>query len=166
MHTLTRVDAALNLRRALDAGALFTPLAEAMSGQTVTADVERLGPPVLAPDEAEQLGMTQGESWAALRRAGHLTQADGTRIARIGSVIAVGRISDETFRMLTTTSIPLGKALGDQAHTTILWSSPGIDGYAVHCGRLILVDGLPVALTVDRVLWSWLDGLRHEGEDH
>ncbi len=167
MDTLTQADPVLDLLRALDAGVMFTAWAEAYCGQEITADVERLNPPYLFPDELGHLGMEHGESWAALRRHGHLVQADGTKVAKISSVVAAGRIPGDACRMLATTTVPLGRALGPDARREMLWSSPGIDQYAVcSCARLWLpVPGrgvLPVALATERVLRSWLEAGRSE----
>lgn len=161
MDTLAQADPALALLRALNTGTLFTQIAEDMRGEPVTADVERLGPPYLFPDELRHLGMEHGESWAAIRRHGHLVTASGAQAAKISSVIAAGRIPDAACRALAATTVPLGRALGPDARREMLWSSPGIDGYAVHCcARLWLpVPGrgdLPVALVTERVPWSWL----------
>ena len=168
MRLLTRPDAALTLLRALDDGALFTLLAEDMCGQQVAAQVERLNPPVLFTTETGLLGMDPGESWAALRRHGDLTQDDGTRVARVTSVVAAGRIPGEVCRALTTTTVPLGKALGPQARREVLWSSLAVNEYVVHCGWRLYAPVasrgmLPVAIGGDWVLRSWLDHLRDSG---
>jgi hypothetical protein len=155
--TVTQADPALTLRRALDAGALFTRLAEDMCGEPVLADVERLNPQSLFPDEREALGIRPDESWAALRRAGTLVQSGGATVARVTSVVAVSRVPEEVCRVLTTTNVPLGRALGPRARAVVLWSSPGINEYAVHCSRLVLIGDEPVAIAMDRVLWSWLN---------
>lgn len=166
MTTMTRADTALTLRRALDAGALFTLLAEGMCGQPVHADIERLNPPLLFTSETGPglLDMTPGESWAALRRHGQLVQSDGTPVARVSSVVAAGRIPDETCRTLTRTCVPLGKALGPHVRREVLWSSLAVNEYAVHCGARLWapVPGrgmLPVAVAAEWVLRAWLDSL-------
>lgn len=155
---------ALELRRYLDGGGLLTPWAEKRSGQPVHADVERTGPMTLDRQEAGQLGLPEpglagNGNWAALRRSGELVQADGTKVARVTSVVALARITPETVKALQTTRIPLGTAIGDRGRSLVLWCSVGICEYAVACGRLILVDDMPVALTTDWVLWSWLGSL-------
>jgi hypothetical protein len=157
---LTQVKPALELRRALDAGALFTRLAEDKCGQAIHADVSREGPPWLTPDEYGDLQVDPArELIAALRRAGHLVQSDGRQVACITSVVAVGRLPHELVCQLTTTTTPLGKVLGEDVGSKVLWTSPGIDEYAVHCRRLIFWQDRPVALAIDRVLWSWVDSL-------
>lgn len=147
---------ALELRQHLDAGHLLTPWARERSGQEIIADVERTGPHYLYSDEARLLEVGSRANWACLRRGGRLVQADGTEVARITSVVALDRISTETVKSLQATKIPLGLALGEDATSKVLWCSVSICEYAVACGRLILVDGSPVALTTDWVLWSWL----------
>ena len=144
------------LRQVLDSGRLLTPWAQERCGQAITADVERTGPHSLSRDEAGQLGLGENESWACLRRGGRLVTGDGTEVARVTSVVALSRVGPETVRLLQATRTPLGLALGDQASSKVLWCSVGICEYAVACARLILVNGDPVAMTTDWVLWSWL----------
>jgi hypothetical protein len=150
------VEPAHELRRHLDSGALLTPWAEERCGQAVIADVGRINPPLLSRDEAGLLEAGENENWGALRRSGRLVQADGTEVARATSVVLLSRISVELCRVLQTTSTPLGTALGDRGHSKVLWCSVGICEFAVACGRVILVGEVPVALTTDWVLWSWL----------
>lgn len=150
------IEPAHELRRILDSGRLLTPWAQERCGQEISADVERAGPPYLYRDEAGLLGLSENENWACLRRAGRLVTADGTEVARVASVVALGRVSAEVVRTLQTTSTPLGTALGEAGGSKVLWCSVGICEYAVACGRLITADGEPVALTTDWVLWSWL----------
>lgn len=150
------VEPAHELRRHLDSGALLTPWAGERCGQRVTADVERTGPPLLSRDEAGLLEAGEDENWAALRRTGRLVQADGTEVARVTSVVLLSRIRAETCRVLQDTDIPLGTALGGRGRSKVLWCSVGICEYAVACGRVILDGDVPVALTTDWVLWSWL----------
>lgn len=159
MQTLVQVEPALKLRRALDGGALFTRWAEQACGQAVTADVQRENPPCLWGHEADSLGMAPAESWAALRRAGRLVQADGTEVARVTSVVAIGRLDHQTVLTLTTTSTPLGTALGPGAHRKVLECSVGIGEFAVHCWSVVLRGDVAVALATERVRWSWLQGL-------
>jgi hypothetical protein len=147
---------ALELKQVLESGALLTPWARDRCGQEVIADIDRINPPCLFREEAQTLGVDEGETWAALRRTGRLLQADGTVIGRITSVVALARISTETCRILQTTRTPLGIALGPDAGSDVLWCSMGICEFAVACGRVITGKGRPVALTTDWVLWSWL----------
>ncbi len=165
MDTNTQADPPLDLIRPLHAGALFTDWAENHCGQAVTADVERLNPPVLFPDEIGHLGMEHGESWAAIRRHGHLVTASGTLVAKISSVVAAGRIPDAACLLLTAASIPLGRALGPHARREVLLSSIAVNEYAVHCWARIWcpVEGRgerPVALATEWVLRSWLEAGR------
>lgn len=150
------VEPAHELRRHLDSGALLTPWAEERCGQRVSADVDRINPPLLYRDEAGLLEAGEDSNWAALRRSGRLVQADGTEVARVTSVVLLAAASPELCRVLQTTDTPLGTALGDRGHSKVLWCSVSICEYAVACARVILDGDVPVALTTDWVLWSWL----------
>jgi hypothetical protein len=147
---------ALALRAYLESGGLLTPWAETRSGQQVTADIKRINPPRLFREEAQALGLSEDDNWAALRRTGRLIQDDGAEVARVTSVVALTRASLKLTQVLQTTSIPLGTAIGDEGSSDVQWCSVGICEFAVACGRVIKVSGRPVALTTDWVLWSWL----------
>lgn len=149
----------LDLRRALDAGSLLTPLAGDLCGQEITADVRQANPPLLYRHEAEQLGVGEDENWACLRRHGMLAQADGTPVARITSVTVLSRITPAEHEVLARTDAPLGTVLGPAASALVLWCGICVSEYAISCGRVISRDGKAVALTTDRVLWSWCGNL-------
>lgn len=147
---------ALELRRALDGGALFTVLAEKMSGRAVAADVERINPPSLFAHEADQMDVPYDSNWAALRRTGQLIHPDnGLPVAEVTSVVLLSRLTPGEIRLLQTTDTPLGKVLG-AAWGKVLETTLGITEFAVHCRRLIMRGDEAVALTTERVLWSWL----------
>lgn len=156
---------ARKLQLDLDSGAMFTKLAEDACDQGVRAEVERVNPPYLSGPEAAQLGLSMpGESWAALRRVGQLVQEDGTEVARVTSVVAIGRLDHATVLQLTTTDRPLGAVLAEKAERDgtkvrgeVIDCSMGLDQYAVHCWRVLLLDDVPVALATEQVLWSWLN---------
>lgn len=147
---------ALELSRALEAGQLLTPWAEARCGQPIEADIRFTSPYRLFREEAATLGVTEDENWAALRRGGNLVQADGTAVARVTSVIVLSRVTLAEADALRTTRTPLGTVLGPDARSEVLWCSEGICEFAVACGRLISRGGQAVALTTDWVHWSWL----------
>lgn len=151
---------ALDLRRALDAGDLLTPLAAALCGQDVTVTgLRRVNPPLLFRHEAEQMGIGEQENWACLRRSGMLAQADGTAIGPVTSVVLLSGITPAEHEALAQTDIPLGTVLGPAASSLVLWCGICISEYAISCGRLVSRDGKAVALTTDRVLWSWCGNL-------
>lgn len=163
MNGPTLINPALDLLRALDDGALFTPWAEHRCGQEIHADAELINPPYLFGWEAGTLRVGARDTYAALRRTGCLVQADGTKVAKVGSVVPRAHVTAETFRVLQTTATPVGTALAAQAagqgvpiSSITMWSSAGTDEYAVHCVRLVMVGGVPAAIATDRVLWSWL----------
>jgi hypothetical protein len=156
------VDPALELCRELGDGALFTPWAEARSGQVITAKVERENPPHLWGHEAADLGMDPAESWAVVRRGGYLVQADGVVVARITSTVSVGRahqVDEDLIERLNTTDTPLGMLLGEHGHSQVLSCDVAITEYAVTCSRLIFWDDVALALTTERVPWAWLGPL-------
>ncbi len=165
MYVPPALHPALDLWQDLDAGKLFTKLAEQACGQAVRAEVERVNPPWLSGPEAAQLGMSMpGESWSSLRRIGQLVQADGTPVARVTSVVAVSRLDDEAVLQLTATDTPLGAVLAAKAErdgTKVRRETTdcilGLDEYAVHCWGMVLLDDLAVALAAEKVLWSWLN---------
>jgi hypothetical protein len=165
MYSPPALRPARKLQLDLDSGAMFTKLAEDACGQGVRAEVDRVNPPWLSGDEAARLGMSMpGDSWAALRRIGRLLQADGTPVARVTSVVAAGRLDRETVLQLTATDAPLGTVLaaaaerdGTKVRGEVTGCSMGLDQYAVHCWRVLLLDDVPVALATEQVLWSWLN---------
>ena len=129
---------ALELRRVLEAGRLLTPWAEEQCGQLIEADITASSPFRLFREEANTLGVTEADNWAALRQAGQLVQADGTPVARVTSVVVLDRLNPDEVRLLQATRTPLGTVLGPEASSKVLWCSEGICEFAVTCGRLRL----------------------------
>lgn len=150
---------ALELRRVLESGSLLTPWAEARCGQRIEADITASSPFRLFRGEAAALGVPEGGNWAALRRGGELVQQDGTAVARVTSIVVLSRITPEECDLLRVTRTPLGTVLGPGAVSEVIWCSEGITEFAVACGRLIRRGGRAVALTTDKVYWSWLGTL-------
>jgi hypothetical protein len=78
--------------------------------------------------------------------------------------VAAGRLDRETVLQLPTTDAPLGTALAAQAERDgtkvrgeVIDCSMGLDQYAVHCWRVLLLDDVPVALATEQVYWSWVN---------
>jgi hypothetical protein len=166
MHTPPVLAPALSLWQDLDAGKLFTSIAEAACGQAVRVEVETVNPPYLWADEARQLDMARHESWAALRRVGEAVQADGRPVARITSVVAVGRLDHASVLRLTTTGTPLGRVLEEKAErdgtklrrelTDCVLS---LDEHVVHCRAVLSLDDMPVAMASEQPYWAWLNAV-------
>jgi len=147
---------------ALDRGQLFTDLAARLTGEEITFH-RAASPPVCTLTAAERGPLRAKPGTQGIPRTGILRTAGGRDIARVTAVYLPYRIPDEAaLRSLYMTSTPMGTVLAPLGCTRQSLGAMIITtgDIAVRSRGLLLIGGVPVALTGEQVLRTFAAGLR------